>query len=165
VPFRPIPSSGLHQVGFRGRNDDGNETAASWIAAENTNWTQLVDTNVRTRFVVIQLGGTPELNVKLKLQRNLNSTGWFDVTGGSSVVKVVDSPYYAEEQATTRQLVSGSGTFFPGAMDNFDGVVGTNDQLDFAVGTLTEVEFCYQLVGLDLEEADLVEVRVDRVTP
>ena len=33
------------QVGFRGRNDDGTETTATFIAAVNTNWTQLTGVN------------------------------------------------------------------------------------------------------------------------
>ena len=40
------------QAGFRGRNYDDDETAATWKAAADTNWTQKVDENFRVRYVV-----------------------------------------------------------------------------------------------------------------
>jgi hypothetical protein len=45
------------QDSFRGRNDDDNETAATWKAAADTNWTQKVDENFRVRFVISETDG------------------------------------------------------------------------------------------------------------
>ncbi|UCD78513.1 MAG: hypothetical protein JSW26_24375, partial [Desulfobacterales bacterium] len=74
------------QASFRARNDNGSETSATWTAAANTNWTQMVDKTFRLRFLV-QDTGSAEADKTLQLEYNLNSGGWNDVTGSSSVVK------------------------------------------------------------------------------
>lgn len=42
----------LDQEGFRFRNDDGNETTATWKAAQDTNATSALSANVRLRFCI-----------------------------------------------------------------------------------------------------------------
>lgn len=155
----------LNQIGFRARNDDGTETTATWKAGGNGPWTQNTNENFRVRFVIDETASVAENNVQLQLQYNRNSTGWVNVTGSSSVVRAVDSTNVSEEQATTRQLGSGSGTFFTGAMDNLDGLLGTNNQIDFTADGLTEIEFCLQLVGGTVLAGDTIQLRVIRSTP
>ena len=47
----------LRQNGFRGRNNDGtDETDATWKAAINIDWTQLVDVVFRFRLLVTEIG-------------------------------------------------------------------------------------------------------------
>lgn len=53
----------LEQEGFRFRNDDGSETTATWLAAQDTNITQPIETNTRLRMLVNANGeGDPESN-------------------------------------------------------------------------------------------------------
>ena len=52
-----MAAANTEQIAFRGRNDDGSETTATWIAAQNTNWTQPTGTNFRVRFEVEEDGG------------------------------------------------------------------------------------------------------------
>ena len=75
------------QDSFRGRNDDGNETTATWIASTNSDWSQVMDTNFRMRFVVQETGDGAQADQTFQLEYNLNGGGWNDVTGASSVVR------------------------------------------------------------------------------
>lgn len=153
----------LSQAAFRGRNDDGSESVATWKAVENTGWTQAVDENFRVRFVVDETAGGTESNIILKLQYNRNAAGWIDVTATSSVVRSAASANVAEEQATTRQLAGGSGTFVAGAIDEDDGLAGEGSQIDFAVGgELTEVEYSAQVRSVDVVNNDSIQLRVIR---
>lgn len=160
-----VPLSGGHtnpsmsQAGFRGRNDDGSEAAATWKAAENTGWTQAVDENFRVRFVVDETAGGPE-NIQCKLQYNLNAAGWNDVNATSLVVRSSASPNFAEGDATTRLLTSGVGTFLAGKMDEVDGA--TNQNVAFAGGELTEFEFCAQIRSVDVVNNDSIQLRLVR---
>lgn len=149
----------MSQAGFRGRNDDGSQTAATWKAAENTGWTQAVDENFRVRFVVDETAGGAE-NIQCKLQYNLNVAGWNDVNATSLVVRSSASANFAEGDATTRQLTSGTGTFVAGKMDEADGA--TNVNVVFAGGELTEFEFCAQVRSADVVNNDSIQLRLVR---
>jgi hypothetical protein len=73
VPFalRPVVGAAptLDQYGWRFRNDDGSETTATWIAAENTNITVPLGSIVRPRFGVNATGDptsqAPELDARI----------------------------------------------------------------------------------------------------
>ncbi|MGH9878833.1 MAG: hypothetical protein ACRD5H_14470, partial [Nitrososphaerales archaeon] len=67
------PPVTLDQAGFRGRNDDGSETTATWKAAENTNWSQAVDENLRVRLILDETTGGDPAIADYRLQYNLNS--------------------------------------------------------------------------------------------
>ena len=168
--WRPPPIVGgthitpsLSQIHFRHRADDGSETAATWLTAEDTNWTKLVDTNFRVRFTVDETAGGAESNINLRLQYNRNAAGWNDVTSSSAVVRAFTSTHYADEAATTRQLTAPLTVFVTGAMDDGDGLAGSGNQIDFTVGgEFTEVEYCIQIVGADVTNNDTIQLRVVR---
>lgn len=149
----------MSQAGFRIRNDDGSETTATWTALENTNATLGVDVNKRIRFVVDETAGGAE-NIQCKLQYNLNAAGWNDVNATSLVVRSAASANFAEGDATTRQLTSGTGTFLAGKMDEVDGA--TNANVVFAGGELTEFEFCFQIRSADVANNDSLQLRLVR---
>jgi hypothetical protein len=152
----PIAAA-LDQAGFRGRNDDGNETTATWKVAENTDWSQVVDTNLRVRFVVDETAGGDPAGIIFQLQYNLNGAGWNDVNATSSVVRSSASPNLADSAATTRQLASGAGTFVAGGFDEGNGESGP---WDIGVGGLTEVEYCVQIRSADVTNADTIDLRL-----
>jgi hypothetical protein len=56
--FAEAGSTTLTQEGFRFRNDDGSESAATWLAAQDTNITQPLNTNTRLR-VLLDASGDP----------------------------------------------------------------------------------------------------------
>ncbi|MCH9046449.1 MAG: hypothetical protein IIA40_10120 [SAR324 cluster bacterium] len=150
----------LNQDGFRGRNDDGSESAATWKAALNTDWTQAVDENFRIRFLVTETGGAASNNVQPQLQYNLNSAGWNDVNATSLVARSSLSPNFAEGDNTTQQL--GAGTFITpnSGMDEDEGLAGEANNIDFAGNDEVEVEFCLQIRGADVVDSDTLQFRV-----
>jgi len=157
------------QVGFRGRNDDGNEATATWKAAENANWSQAVDVNFRIRFAVQETAdGNVGLNTALQLQRRLNAGAWENVElATGTAVRVFDSPNVLNNQQLTRQLTSGTGTYQPGGFDENNGqapvgaptLTGNFDHLE-----VTEVEYSLRLMSADVINGDIIEFRlVDNV--
>lgn len=143
----------LEQASFRGRNDDGSQTTATWKDSVNTNWRQAVTTNFRVRFLVKHTGGatTPTF----QLEYNKNSGGWNSVTTASSVCKAVNSTSITDGEATTQQV--GAGTFVTGEMSE-DGITAA-----ISIGAATnetEVEYVLQLVSTDVTFGDTIELRV-----
>jgi hypothetical protein len=49
----------LEQEGFRFRNDDGNEAAATWLDSQDTNITRAKNTNTRLRMLLNATGDPP----------------------------------------------------------------------------------------------------------
>lgn len=152
----------LDQAGFRGRNDDGSESAATWTATANSDWAQAVDQNFRVRFLVQETAGGTENNVLLQLQYNLNGAGWNNVTDLSSVVRASDSAHLTEGESTTQQI--GAGTFITpnSGVDEVDGIAGQGNDIDFAGSDEVEVEYCCQLLAADVADQDTVQLRVVR---
>ncbi|MGD8764382.1 MAG: DUF2341 domain-containing protein, partial [Desulfobacteraceae bacterium] len=147
------------QDAFRARNDDGNETTATWKAAANTNWTQKVDENFRVRFVVQETAGISDNDKSFQLEYNLNGGGWNDVTGASSVVRSWASPNVADGVDTAQQV--GSGTFVtPNAgFDEVNGQTG-GTSLDFSGSDEVELEFSLQIRSVDVSNDDTIQLRV-----
>jgi hypothetical protein len=54
-----IPGPGFEQEGFRWRNDDGDETSATWAGAQDANISVTVETPIRLR-VLINGSGNPD---------------------------------------------------------------------------------------------------------
>jgi hypothetical protein len=97
----------LRTVGYRARNDDGSETAATWMAPLNTDWTQDVDTTFRLRFQVRHLGPEESILLTPLLQCARYAGGawgaWQLVDMWSSVVRV--SPRAGRLRRTTEIAV------------------------------------------------------------
>ena len=69
------------QQNFRGRNDNGSESAATWIANVNTNFSQAVDIAFRVRLSITETAGATKINTPVfVLQYNLGGAGWNTVT-------------------------------------------------------------------------------------
>ena len=160
IPVYVHNSPVLNQQSFRARNDDGSESAATWIAAVNTNWTQAVDANFRIRFLVQETNGGSSNNASPQLQYNLNSGGWNNVTASSTVVRSSASTQFADDDNTTQQV--GSGTFITpnSGMDEDNGLAGENSDIDFAGNDEVEVEYCVQIRSADVADADTIQLRV-----
>src|SRR5690349_20629389 len=99
----------IGQAGFRGRNDDGNETTATWKASQNVNWTQLVDTTFRVRFLMQNSGTTALNNLVAQLEYTYNGGASTNVNASSSVVRSAASPNLADAANLTQQLTGGTG--------------------------------------------------------
>lgn len=145
------------QSDFRGRNDNGGEIGATWIAAANTDWTQASNAPFRVRFVIQETGGASASGQGFQLQYNRNSAGWVDVTASSSVVKSFGSTNIVDGQDTTQQV--GGGTFVtPNAgVDEVDGAVGS---ATFAGSDETELELCIKIITADIVNNDTIQLRI-----
>lgn len=67
------------QEGFRFRNDDGSETTATWLAAQDANVTAPKATNIRLRILTDSANVDPPTK-RLKLQyRKVGDDGWRDL--------------------------------------------------------------------------------------
>jgi len=147
------------QAAFRGRNDDGNETAATWKAVADTNWTQKVDENFRVRFVVQETAGISSADRTFQLEYNRNGGGWNDVNAASSVVRVTASPNVADGTDTTQQVGSGSFVTPNAGFDEVNGQAG-GTSLDFSGSDEVELEYCVQIRSVDVANDDTIQLRV-----
>lgn len=159
--FSEAPTGGnYNQASFRAKNDNGGETSTDWIAALNANWSQLQDANFRVRFLVQEEDDVADADVSFQLQYNLNSGGWNDVDGSSSVVRS-SAGDLTEGGDTTQQI--GSGTFVtPNAgQDESDGLTG-GTSLDFTTTANQEVEleYCMQVRSADTSGGDSIQLRL-----
>lgn len=158
LPGTGAATTTLTQTTFRGRNDDGSETTASWKATAGTDWTQDVDTNFRVRFNVNASTAAPTLNTPFVLRYSLNGGTYTAVSAASTVVRASASPNVTDGAATTEQL-AGTGTFNAGTIDEVDGsALGFTGAV--ATGQDTEVEYSAQIRSADVVNNDTVNLRV-----
>jgi trimeric autotransporter adhesin len=140
------------QAAFRGRDDDGSQTAATWKDVANANWSQNVDENFRVRFAVTNGGMTGTLIPQL--QYNLGGAGWNNVTTTSDVVRAVTSTHFTHDDTTTQQI--SAGTFTAGRMS------ATGTATGIAYGALgdTEAEYNLQIRSADVADGNTIQLRV-----
>lgn len=150
-------SAQFDQDGFRFRNDDGSEAAATWKANLNTNATVIIGQTFRLRFLVQETAGGTNAE-GFKLQSNLNGAGWNDVTASSTVAKIVASTGLTEGGDTTQQL--GAGTFQTDNDGQEDGDGTTTNTAETKASKDIELEFAVQLLDADVDDTDEVQFRV-----
>lgn len=143
----------LDQDGWRLRNDDGNQTAATWIAALNTSATITPDVVFRIRIRVRETAGAAAA-FSGPLEYNRNGGGWNNVTTSSAVMRHATSAHVTDNTATTDQL-GGTGTFVAGVIDDNGSYSGPslNNQR-------TEIEFVVRLVAADVATSDTIQFRI-----
>jgi len=148
----------VNQRDFRGRNDDGTESTATWIAAKNTNWTQAQDTNFRLRYAFPKTAsGTVWGNTHVvAMQYNRNGLGWNNITNASSVVRLSTSPNVTDETATTQQI-SSPDTFQAGNV--LTSSTSTTNLIGGA-GSTYELEICAQIRSADTILGDTIQIRI-----
>ena len=154
-------TAAFNQKTFRGRNDDGDETTATWKETAGTDFTQIVDTNFRIRFEVQETAGCAKNNfTTIQLQYNLGGVGWNDVTGASSVVRSFASANLADGAATTDQLAVGTGAFVGGGgFDEVNGIAGST-AMDVSASGHFEVEYCIQILSAGVTDGATLQLRV-----
>lgn len=69
----------IEQEGFRWRDDNGSETSASWLAAQDTNISRVKDTNTRLR-VLLNASGNPD-PYKYQLESKLSTDSTWTAVG------------------------------------------------------------------------------------
>lgn len=141
----------LEQEGFRWRNDDGSETAATWKATQDTNISLALDNVVRLRVLLNVSSNPAPATSKYRLEyKEAAESIWTEVKVGGSgrVVMAASSNITSGGQATTFQLTAPSGKttsdFSTGRMwDDESGL----DDVALADSKYTELEFSIQAVS------------------
>lgn len=151
------------QQHFRLRNDDGSQTAATWIAATDTNATINVtagDVKLRLRLSVAQTGSTAAaLTATLYFAINGSAT-YNAMTASTADVHAASSTFVTDDAATTQQI--SSGTFVAGKIDTATGACTATASM--ATNAVTEHEWCVLLVSADQASGDTLDFRVRNTT-
>lgn len=153
----PVPAGGggasIHQTDFRGRNDDGSETAATWQAATNTNWDQVADQNFRVRLAVEQRN--MDNTVTAQLQYRHNGGTWTNVTDTTSVVRATSSTHYTNGDDATQQITT--GTYTGGETASGQGLMPHSQTI--LTDEWAEFEWCVEIISTDVAGGDTIEFR------
>ncbi len=146
-------------VAYRGRNDDGNESTATWRRAQNVPWIQTKDVNLRVRFLHQKTDAGALNNLDIQLQYSHNGGAFTAVTATSNVVRSSASANLADAANLTQQLTGGTGTF-QGAtgFDEVNGICG-GSSMDIAGSGNFETEFCVQVRSADVANGDTIVLR------
>jgi len=153
--------NGITGYDFRGRNDDGDETGATWIAGVNENWEQRPDRNFRVRLSIARSVFTLFSMFWWLYYRKNKSGDWAQVTTSSNVVRSVPTIHYDEADDCTQQLPTTPDENF--IVDNNGMIENANTGSVLVEWTGlpagTESEFCIQIVGEDVNAGDEIELR------
>lgn len=136
IDYTPVATSTFDQVGFRFRNDDGSETAATWMAAENTDASVPLDTIFRLRFVLDETAGAADTE-GFELEYRRNGGAWTTASSGGTLLQTTSSTFVTNQEATTRQLTSGTGSFSAGQIAEDPNAAG----ISIGAGNVTEIEW------------------------
>ena len=150
----------MDAYGYRWREDDGSESAASWISSQDATFIAKTGVSYRLRFLVQEIGGGTNSAYALRLKYEKNASGGFvNVTSTSSNIKAVTSVNYADGDDTTSQLTGGTGSFITdnNSMDDGGGVATCN----VSASNHYEVEYCIQFVDGDISDGDRFELVVE----
>jgi epidermal growth factor receptor substrate 15 len=152
---------------FEGRNDDVGLNSGTFNGGGGPggDWTQDTGVNFRVRFLIQETNGgmAPNQQFALYYEKNGdgNPTGSSAVTTSSSNVILVNDTQGINDNETTTQVIGG-GTYVSGDSLGYDD--GTSDvgtgNIDFTANTECEVEFCIQIVGADVSDADTIDLYV-----
>jgi hypothetical protein len=132
----------LIQEGHQFRLDDGDETTATYIGAQDSTIQMPLGSRRRIRVLVDSISNPQAHKFRLEYKRSTDST-YSAVRLGSGAIQLSDSPFITGGQATTAQLNPPSGkttaNFFAGKVrDDANGV----DQLNLGADEYTELEWC-----------------------
>lgn len=146
--FEEQPPATLEQEGFRWRDDDGNETTATWLANQDTSITRAMGVNTRLRVLVNATNDPVSQGYRLEYRRNPGSN-WQAVVSGSGDIQLAASANIgASGAATTVQLTAPAGKstsdFVAGRIQDDE---NPSDAVDITADDYTELEWCLQAVA------------------
>ena len=146
----------FYQTGFRIRNDNGDETAATWRQDQNVADSLALDTNFRVRFLIDEQGGAAWSGVTFNLYYSLNG-GSYAAVSGSTPVQFSLSDNFTDGADCTSQLSGGVGAFTSdnNGMAEAAGVVNSG-----AKNAFFECEWCLTLDSGQVVNTDYVDLRI-----
>jgi hypothetical protein len=163
-PFwvKGTPSGGFRgaaQIGYRFRNDDGNQTTATWRQPANTTDYLLTDTTFRLRFEIEDQSVSGPRTVSGQLEVSTDNLTWSNVTTSSSVVKAVSTANVTDNTATTDQLAGSAKTFQAGSFSG-DGLASSI----VLGGTQTEIEYALRINSASVVDQQPLWFRIAGLT-
>lgn len=137
--------------------------AATWVFAKDTNGSLDVGTKYRMRFALKETTNFFfEEGTIYNVLYNKNSSGNFlQVTGSSSNIQIRTSTHYAHGDDCTQQISS------PDPYKTFTDLMSEQNTVALGArfrGRTTETEWCFELIGADLNDGDTIELRIYRAT-
>jgi hypothetical protein len=149
---------GFKQTAYRWRDDDGTEVTASWLAAENTAYAVLPDTNIRLRLKA-QEDNRQGKTVSFQLEYRLNGGTWTTCDGSSSVARITATANLTEGADCVERLTVTTKTFVTNnnGVDDNDGLAGSTV---FGADNEAEYEFNLQIRSADTKYGDRIEFRL-----
>jgi len=152
------------QDAYRGRNDDGSESTATWKAGLNELWVQQVDTPFRVRFLISRPSEASNQNVVMSVYVSHNGGAYelcSSAVGTSPVIDIASGSLEPQGTDTTQQLGSGNYLTNNDGVSNGSGDARTNSAL-WPLGTAYEAdfEFALQIVGASVVPGDTLALKV-----
>jgi len=158
------PVNAYRQTGFRGRTDTIDPLVdGDWVSALDTDWTQAIDTNFRNRLLFQKVNNGVSTH-SFETTAQINGGGYFTITSTSSIVRLADSTFFANQDDST-QLIgtltfadTTNGCLIDTSSDGHTGAVnfGSSTQLQM------EIEGNYTIVGSDVADGDIINIRARR---
>ena len=155
-----------NQNAFRGINDDGSLTTATFRAALNTDFSEPLDKVFRLRFVVQNTANNADTgNHSYELWCAKNGGTYFQVTASSTLAQLADDANSIADNATTVQRIgTGSYTIYDSNGYNDGTTDDTTGNMDLRRSTEAEVECCLKLLTTDNTNGDTFDFRLYRTT-
>lgn len=138
------------QEGYRWRDDDGSEAAATWLASQDTDVTRAFNLNTRLRVIVNTTNDADATTYSLEVLRPLPG-GWATVVAAVGEIRLATSANIAAGggTATTAQLTAPAGK--TSGADFQAGLISDDTNplpsLNLASGKYTELEWCLQAIS------------------
>lgn len=108
------PTGSLEQEGYRFRNDDGSESSATWLAAQDTDVTQPTLASTRLRMLLTTNGDPAAGNYQLEYK--LSTDNWWTVATATA------QEFFAPSEVFESNFISGTGVlsvpFYSGYQDS-----------------------------------------------
>lgn len=149
----------FNQLTHRIRDDDGNETTATWLAAQGADyeWDVVAKTNIRVRFLVDEQNVKAWSSLTFNVYYSLNSAAYAAV-GAGTPIQYATSSNYSNGDDCTSQLTGGSGSFLSnnnGMMSGANAATNTG-----AINNYFEVEICLKVDAAQVSNTDTIDLRV-----
>lgn len=144
--------------------EDGTETGAAAIAAQDTAITRLVTSNspVVLRYGVQESGSASTSGASTddyQLQYSKNGGAFTSVTGATTNVQGFTSSSLTDAATTTSRLSAGTGAFVAGRISETDGLL--TDWL-LTANNYSDLLYAIQIIAADTAEGDVFTFRVLR---
>lgn len=135
-----MSTASFSQISFRFRNDDGNETAATWRQVQNTNDTIALNTPFRLRIRIDETASVAWTSKVWAMRVSING----GVYSPPSVAQcpLTLSANFAQNDNCTTQLTGGTGTFVATNAGMQESGNSTNSG---TAGQIFEIETCMTL--------------------